>query len=545
MIHLTNLTKRQGQRVLYENASFLIREGDRIGLVGPNGAGKTTIFRLIVGEDHADAGHISIQPNTVIGYFSQEVGEMKGCTALEQVMSSSGKTAELGKFIAEVEEQLSTGATNSLDPDAFNALMERYGDAQMEYQQRDGYDLESRAQAVLTGLGIGPEDYNRPVEQFSGGWKMRIALAGILTLQPDVLLMDEPTNHLDIETIIWLEEWLQSYKGAIVMTSHDREFMNRLVVRIVEIAHKQVTVYNGNYEYYLKEREQRREQQIAAHRRQQEMLSKEEDFIAKFAARASHAAQVQSRVKKLDKIERVEAPPETKTISFDFPTPPRSGNDVVRMIGLGKVWAKEDGTERQIFRGVTGVVERLNKIAVTGVNGAGKSTLLKTIVGETEASQGSVVVGPSVRVGYFSQHALDTLNPKNTIVEELMGRLPDATIGFIRNLLGAFLFSGDDVDKKISILSGGERSRVLLAIILASPLNLLVLDEPTNHLDIESRETLLKAVQNFDGTVLVVSHDRHFLKEIVNRVFEIHDGEIKTYDGNYDYYLEKKSATAH
>ncbi|MBC7533494.1 MAG: ABC-F family ATP-binding cassette domain-containing protein [Oligoflexus sp.] len=545
MIHLTNLTKRQGQRVLYENASFLIREGDRIGLVGPNGAGKTTIFRLIVGEDHADAGHISIQPNTVIGYFSQEVGEMKGCTALEQVMSSSGKTAELGKFIAEVEEQLSTGATNSLDPDAFNALMERYGDAQMEYQQRDGYDLESRAQAVLTGLGIGPEDYNRPVEQFSGGWKMRIALAGILTLQPDVLLMDEPTNHLDIETIIWLEEWLQSYKGAIVMTSHDREFMNRLVVRIVEIAHKQVTVYNGNYEYYLKEREQRREQQIAAHRRQQEMLSKEEDFIAKFAARASHAAQVQSRVKKLDKIERVEAPPETKTISFDFPTPPRSGNDVVRMIGLGKVWAKEDGTERQIFRGVTGVVERLNKIAVTGVNGAGKSTLLKTIVGETEASQGSVVVGPSVRVGYFSQHALDTLNPKNTIVEELMGRLPDATIGFIRNLLGAFLFSGDDVDKKISVLSGGERSRVLLAIILASPLNLLVLDEPTNHLDIESRETLLKAVQNFDGTVLVVSHDRHFLKEIVNRVFEIHDGEIKTYDGNYDYYLEKKSATAH
>ena len=545
MIHLTNLTKRQGQRILYENASFLIREGDRIGLVGPNGAGKTTIFRLIVGEDHADAGHISIQPNTVIGYFSQDVGEMKGCTALEQVMASSGKTAELGQFIAEVEEQLSTGATNSLDPDAFNALMERYGDAQMEYQQRDGYDLESRAQAVLTGLGIGPADYNRPVEQFSGGWKMRIALAGILTLQPDVLLMDEPTNHLDIETIIWLEEWLQSYKGAIVMTSHDREFMNRLVIRIVEIAHKQVTVYNGNYEYYLKEREQRREQQIAAHRRQQEMLSKEEDFIAKFAARASHAAQVQSRVKKLDKIDRVEAPPETKSISFDFPTPPRSGNDVVRMIGLGKFWANEDGTERQIFRGVTGVVERLNKIAVTGVNGAGKSTLLKTIVGETEASQGSVVVGPSVRVGYFSQHALDTLNPKNTIVEELMGRLPDATIGLIRNLLGAFLFTGDDVDKKISVLSGGERSRVLLAIILASPLNLLVLDEPTNHLDIESRETLLKAVQNFDGTVLVVSHDRHFLKEIVNRVFEIHDGEIKTYDGNYDYYLEKKSAAAY
>ncbi|MES2744157.1 MAG: ABC-F family ATP-binding cassette domain-containing protein [Bdellovibrionota bacterium] len=545
MIHLSNIVKRQGQRILYENATFLIREGDRIGLVGPNGAGKTTIFRLIVGEDQADGGIITIQPNTVIGYFSQDVGEMRGCTALEQVMSSSGRTSELGKFIAEVESQLESGATNSLDPDAFNDLMEKYGDAQMEYQQRDGYDLESRAQAVLTGLGIGPSDYNRPVESFSGGWKMRIALAGILTLQPDVLLMDEPTNHLDIETIVWLEDWLNSYKGAIVMTSHDREFMNRLVVRIVEIAHKQVTVYNGNYEYYLKEREQRREQQIAAHRRQQEMLSKEEDFIARFAARASHAAQVQSRVKKLDKIDRIEAPPETKTIDFSFPTPPRSGNDVVRMTNLGKSWTKEDGTERQVFRGVSGVVERLNKIAVTGVNGAGKSTLLKTIVGETEPTEGTVAVGPSVRVGYFSQHALDTLNPKNTLVEELNGRLPDASIGFIRNLLGAFLFSGDDVDKKIGVLSGGERARVLLAIILASPLNLLVLDEPTNHLDIESREILLKAVQEFDGTVLVVSHDRHFLREIVNRVFEVSDGEIRTYEGTYDYYLEKAHALGH
>lgn len=545
MIQLSNVVKRQGQRVLYENASFLIREGDRIGLVGPNGAGKTTIFRLIVGEDTPDGGTIIIQPNTVIGYFSQDVGEMKGCSALEQVMASTGRTAELGKFIAEVEDKLSSGATNDLDPDAFNELMEKYGDAQMEFQQRDGYDLESRAQAVLTGLGIGPEDYNRPVESFSGGWKMRIALAGILTLQPDVLLMDEPTNHLDIETIIWLEEWLNSYKGAIVMTSHDREFMNRLVVRIVEIAHKQVTVYNGNYEYYLKERELRREQQIAAHRRQQEMLSKEEDFIARFAARASHASQVQSRVKKLDKIDRLEAPPETKTIDFSFPSPPRSGNDVVKMTNLGKTWKKDDGTEKQVFRGVTGMVMRLNKIAVTGVNGAGKSTLLKTIVGETEPSEGSVVVGPSVRTGYFSQHALDTLNPKNTIVEELYGRFPDATIGYIRNLLGAFLFSGDDVDKKIGILSGGEKARVLLAVLLASPLNLLVLDEPTNHLDIESREILLKAVQDFDGTVLVVSHDRHFLHAIVNRVFEVRDGEIRVYEGDWDYYLEKAHVLGH
>jgi ATP-binding cassette subfamily F protein 3 len=541
MIHLTNLTKRQGQRVLYENASFLIRENDRIGLVGPNGAGKTTIFRLIVGEDHPDAGSITIPPHCVVGYFSQDVGEMRGRTALEQVMASAGRVAELGAFIADVEAQLASGATADMDPDAFQQLMERYGDAQMEFQQRDGYDLESRAQAILTGLGIGPDDYNRPVEQFSGGWKMRIALAGILALQPDVLLMDEPTNHLDMESILWLEEWLQSYKGAIMMTSHDREFMNRLVGRIVEIAHKQVTVYSGNYEFYLRERELRREQQAAAHRRQQEMLSKEEDFIARFAARASHAAQVQSRVKKLEKIDRIEAPPETRTIEFTFPTPPRSGNDVARLTDLSKVWSREDGTQRQVFRGVSGVVQRLNKIALTGVNGAGKSTLLKTIVGETEPSAGSVSIGPSVKIGYFSQHALDLLNPNNTIFEEISSRLPDATIGFIRNLLGAFLFSGDDVNKKIGVLSGGERSRVLLAQILASPLNFLVLDEPTNHLDIESREVLLKAVQEFDGTVLVVSHDRHFLRAIANRVFEIRDGELRIYEGNYDYYLEKGS----
>lgn len=542
MIQLSNITKRQGQRVLYENASFLLRPGERVGLVGPNGAGKTTIFRLIVGEDQPDGGSIAIQAQTVIGYFSQDVGEMRGCSALEQVIASAGRVAELGRFISEVEAQLASGATETMAPEAFEQLMERYGDAQIEYQQRDGYDLEARAQAILTGLGIGPRDFNRAVEQFSGGWKMRIALAGILVLNPDVLLMDEPTNHLDIESIIWLEEWLRNFKGAIVMTSHDREFMNRLVNRVVEIAHKQITSYSGNYEFYLRERELRREQQAAAHRRQQEMLAKEEDFIARFAARASHAAQVQSRVKKLDKIERLEAPPETKTIAFTFPAPPRSGQDVVRMESLAKEWQLEDGSRRRVFHGVSGVVQRSNKIALTGVNGAGKSTLLKTIVGETEPTAGQVSVGPSVRVGYFSQHALDSLDPDKTIFEEISRRLPDASIGFIRNLLGAFLFSGDDVDKKISVLSGGERSRVLLAIILASPLNFLVLDEPTNHLDIESRETLLKAVQEFDGTVMVVSHDRHFLHQIANRVFEIQDGLMRIYEGNYQYYLEKKAS---
>lgn len=539
MIHLQDITKRQGQRVLYEKASFLVRPGDRIGLVGPNGAGKTTIFRLIMGEDHPDAGQVSVLPKVVVGYFSQDVGEMKGRSALAEVVAGAGRVADLGLQIAQFEAKL---ADPSLSPDEMEKIIEAYGDAQMEFQARGGYDLEARAKEVLTGLGIGPGDHERPVEQFSGGWKMRIALARILTLSPDVVLLDEPTNHLDIESILWLEDWLRSYVGAIVMTSHDREFMNRVVNTIVEISHRQISVYSGNYEFYLREREIRREQQWAAYRRQQEMLAKEEEFIARFAARASHAAQVQSRVKTLEKIERLEAPPETKTIAFEFAEPARSGNDVVIMEQLGKSWPREDGGTKDVFRGISGVVRRLDKIALTGVNGAGKSTLLKTIIGATEPTEGNVRLGANVQVGYFSQHALDTLDPRRTVFDEVSSRLPDASIGYIRNLLGAFLFSGDDVEKTIGNLSGGERSRVLLAIILASPLNLLVLDEPTNHLDISSREVLLDAIQRFAGTVMVVSHDRHFLRQIVNRVFEINQGEMHVYDGHFDDYWAKRAS---
>ncbi|MCX6107569.1 MAG: ABC-F family ATP-binding cassette domain-containing protein [Proteobacteria bacterium] len=541
MIHLSNLTKRQGVRALYENANFHIRPGDRIGLVGPNGAGKTTIFRLITGEDQADVGTISINPNAVIGYFSQDVGDMHGRTALEEVKAGAGRVYELGSIISAAEQRLAESEENPLSDDEMTALMERYGDAQLEFQQRGGYDLDARAKAVLTGLGIGPDDHHREVDDFSGGWKMRIALARILTLNPDVLLMDEPTNHLDIESIMWLEQWLAAFKGAILMTSHDREFMNRLVSRVVEIANKSITTYSGNYDFYLREREVRREQLLAAHKRQADMLAKEEDFIAKFGARASHAAQVQSRVKKLDKIERIEIPPEAKTIYFQFATPPRSGNDVVRLNELEKVWERDDGKTKRVFSGVSGTVRRLDKIAVTGVNGAGKSTLLKTIIGHTEPTGGTLALGASVNVGYFSQHAMDILNPNQTVFDCVSQRLPDASIGYVRNLLGAFLFSGDDIEKKIGVLSGGEKSRVALALILASPVNFLILDEPTNHLDIESREVLLRAVQEFDGTVMLVSHDRHFLRQIVNRVFEIRDGELRSYDGSYDYYLEKTS----
>jgi len=541
MIHLTNITKQYGQNILYKEGSFQVRPGDKIGLVGPNGAGKTTIFRIVTREEGVDGGNVNISEKMVIGYFSQDVGDMRGRSALEEVKAGAGKISVLAKEISEIEHELQDP---ELDPDKMTSILERYGDLQLEYEQRGGYDLDSRAKAILTGLGIGPGDYDRPVETFSGGWKMRIALSKILALQPDVLLMDEPTNHLDLESIIWLEEWLKAFKGSLVMTSHDREFMNRICMRIVEVANKAITTYSGNYEFYLREREIRRDQLNAAHRKQNDMLAKEEEFIARFAARASHAAQVQSRVKKLEKIDRIEIPAEDKVMAFDFPIPPRSGNDVVKMIKLKKEWLHDDGSKKPVFSGVTGTVSRLDKVAVVGVNGAGKSTLLKTIAGLTEATDGQVTVGASVKLGYFSQHSLEVLNSNKTIYDEIYDRVPEATIGYVRNLLGAFLFSGDDIYKKVSVLSGGEKSRVVLATLLANPVNFLILDEPTNHLDIGSREMLLKAIQNFEGTVMLVSHDRHFLKAIATRVFEVDHGELRVYEGNFEYYTEQKAKQA-
>jgi ATP-binding cassette subfamily F protein 3 len=456
-------------------------------------------------------------------------------------MAGAGRVSQLAAEIARMEGRLQSSAVEPLSDDEMEKLLERYGEAQLEFEQRGGYDLESRAKEILTGLGISPDDHGRPVENFSGGWKMRIALAKILALNPDVLLMDEPTNHLDLESIIWLEGFLKSFKGALMMTSHDRDFMNAIVSRIVEVANRTITTYSGNYDFYLREREIRREQLLAAHKKQQEMLAKEEDFIARFAARASHAAQVQSRVKKLEKIDRIEIPAEEKTIQFDFAQPPRSGNDVLKLSGLSKSWMIEDGRKREVFRGVNGAIQRLDKVALVGVNGAGKSTLLKVVAGLAEPTDGHAVVGASVKIGYFSQHSIEVLNPNKTIYDEIHDRIPQATIGFVRNLLGSFLFSGDDVYKKISVLSGGEKSRVVLATILANPVNFLVLDEPTNHLDIKSREILLEAIQRFDGTVVLVSHDRHFLRQLATRVFELDRGEMRIYEGNYEYYQSARA----
>jgi ATP-binding cassette subfamily F protein 3 len=540
MIHFAKVTKQYGPRILYRNASFQINAGEKIGLVGPNGAGKTTIFRILTGEEGIDGGTVSKPDRVVVGYFSQNIEEMSGKSIIQEVLTANPEFPRLQKRIREIEAILETSAETPISDDEMTKILEEYGDAQAEFERLGGYDIEARAAEILTGLGFPPEDHQRPTDSYSGGWKMRIALAKMLLLNPDVLLMDEPTNHLDMESIIWLEEWLANFKGALLMTSHDRDFMNRLVGKIVEVAHQTVTVYGGNYDFYDRERQIRREQLIAAARRQDEMLAKEEEFIARFAARASHAAQVQSRVKKIEKIDRIEVPTEESVIKFEWPEPPRGGDEVLKLEGLAKIYKKENGDEKLVFRNAQGLVKRLDRVAVVGVNGAGKSTLLKIIAGHTEPTEGAASLGGSIKMAYFSQNSLDVLDPKSTIIEEVQRRIPMAGLGTIRSLLGAFKFSGEEVDKKIEILSGGEKSRVVLACLLAQAPNLLVLDEPTNHLDMASREVLLEAIKEFPGTVIIVSHDRYFLREITTKVFELDKNQLEVIEGDWSYYQSKR-----
>ncbi len=541
MIHASSISKQFGTKILFKTASFQINTGEKIGLVGPNGNGKSTIFKIIMGEEGYDGGTVTKPEKATVGYFSQDIEDMRGRKVLEEVMMAIPSLNKVKKELAELELKL----TEEMSDDQMNSVLERYGQIQGEFENMGGYDIETRAAEVLTGLGIGPEDQQRDTESFSGGWKMRIALAKILVLNPQVLLMDEPTNHLDLESILWLEEWLQNYKGALMMTSHDREFMNRIVNKIVEVAHQTITSYTGNYDYYEREKKIRMTQLEAAAKRQEDMLAKEEEFIARFAARASHAAQVQSRVKKIEKIDRIEVLKEEESAQFEWSNPPRGGDDVVKFENLGKAYQRENGNDKLVFKGASGLVKRLDRVAVVGVNGAGKSTLLKIICGQTGASEGSCSLGPSIQMGYFSQNSMELLNPESTVMEEVFATIPNSTIGYVRNLLGCLKFSGDQVDKKIKILSGGEKSRVVLATILAKPLNFLVLDEPTNHLDIGTRAMLLEAIKKFEGTIMIVSHDRHFLHQITTKVFELDQSKLVITEGSLDYYLEKRKKMLH
>jgi ATP-binding cassette, subfamily F, member 3 len=535
MIYVSGIAKHYGSKVLYKDGSFQINRGEKIGLVGSNGSGKTTIFRILAGEESVDEGEVSNSEKLVIGYFSQNLEEMSGRTALQEVESAHPRFRDVQRDLSLLEAKLS----EPLEEDEMTKVLERYGELQAEFENMGGYELEAKAAEILTGLRIGPEDYNRPVETFSGGWKMRIALAKILLINPDLLLMDEPTNHLDVESIIWLEAWLKEFKGAILMTSHDREFMNQIVTRIIEVAHQRIHLYGGNYDFYEKEREIRVQQLLASAKRQEDMLAKEKEFIARFAARASHAAQVQSRVKKIEKFDIIEIPAEEKAIRFEWPQSARGGDEVVVVDQLTKIWKTDDNKDKLVFQDAKAVVKRQDRVAVVGVNGAGKSTFMKIITGQTEPTSGVYKVGPSIEFGYFSQNSLDILNPESTIFEEVHSHMPTASVGFVRTLLGSLLFSGDEVDKKIKILSGGEKSRVVLATILAKPVNLLVLDEPTNHLDIKSREVLMEALQRFEGTLMMVSHDRFFLRALTTRVFALGKSRLVTFDGTFDEYLER------
>ncbi|NOR44677.1 MAG: ATP-binding cassette domain-containing protein, partial [Candidatus Delongbacteria bacterium] len=430
-----------------------------------------------------------------------------------------------------------------LDTDEIAVILEKMGNDQAEYEANGGYEIESDAQEILTGLGIFPEDHNKPVEDFSSGWKMRIALAKVLIMNPDLILMDEPTNYLDMETIIWLEEWLVKFKGAFLLTTHDREFMNKVVKKIIEVSNGKVTTFSGDYNFYEREKAILLRNNAAKFSRQQSMLKKEEEFIARFKARASHAAQVQSRVKKIDKIEKVELVPEENEINIELAEIQRGGNDVISIKNLGKSWINSDGSENLVFSSLTAMVERQNRIAVVGVNGAGKSTFLRVISHQIELTEGEAVIGPSISIGYFGQSTLEELHAESTVLEEVQAKLPQMSEPSVRNLLASFLFRGDEVYKKMKHLSGGEKARVIMAYLLSIPHNCMILDEPTNHLDIKSRVILLQALKRYQGTILLVSHDRYFLKELVDRVFEVDHGLIKVYEGGYKYYLECKNQT--
>jgi ATPase subunit of ABC transporter with duplicated ATPase domains len=532
MIALSNICKQYGRRLLLVDASFQLNPGEKVGLVGPNGSGKTTIFRMIAGEESPDAGDLSIPRRTTVGYFRQDVEAMSGRPVLDEAIAGSGRLGDLHHELLDLTRAMS-------DPqraDEMDSILARFGEVQHEYQERGGYELEARAREVLHGLGLTDEQVDGDVGGLSGGWKMRVAMAKVLLGKPDVLLMDEPTNHLDIESILWLEQFIKDTRSAVLLTCHDKDFMNRVVDRVVEIDGGELITYSGDYDFYMKERALRETQREAAYGRQQAMLQKEQRFIERFASHAAKAAQVQSRVKKLEKIETIELPRRRKLVNFDFRTPPRSGDDVATLSSVVKRYGG-----RAIYDGFDLTIRRGERWCVMGRNGAGKTTLLKMVSGALAPDAGTVRLGASLQMGYFAQQSLDLLDPDRTLFEQMQHDFPLETQGTLRALLGAFQFSGDDVDKPIRALSGGEKSRLVIARMLLNPPNFLVLDEPTNHLDLETKEMLVAALSSFEGTMLFVSHDRTFLRGLSNRVLELHpddgDRRPKVYLGGYAEYV--------
>jgi ATPase subunit of ABC transporter with duplicated ATPase domains len=539
MISLTNITKRHGHQLLFVDASLQLDPGERVGLVGPNGAGKSTVLRMIAGEEKPDDGEVTLPRRVSIGHFRQDQQEMSGRSVLDETIAGSGRVGALHHELAQLEHDLA-------DPekqDDLDRILARFGEVQHEYQDLGGYELEARAKEVLHGLGFTDEQIAGDVGHLSGGWKMRVGMARVLLGNFDVLLMDEPTNHLDIESILWLEDFLAHTKATLLMTCHDRDFMNRVVTRIVDVDGGELVSYSGDYDFMERGQKARAAQQEATYARQQAMLAKMQRFIDRFGTHVAKAAQAQSRQKKMDKIERIDPPRKREIVPFLFKKPPRLGDDVV---SLQKV-SKKFGT-RVVYRGFDFEVKRGERWCVLGQNGSGKTTLLKMVAGALEPDSGVVKLGASVKLGYFAQQSLDILDPKLTVAEQLDHRFPLESIGTKRNLLGAFQFSGDDVDKRIAVLSGGERSRLLLALMLFDPPNFLVLDEPTNHLDLMSKEMLVQTLKDFEGAMLFVSHDRTFLRGLSNRVLDVSacssGGAPVVYPGSYADWVEKTGMEA-
>ena len=534
MIAFSSVSKQYGGQILFIDASFQINPGEKVGLVGPNGAGKSTVFRLIAGEESPDDGAVERPKKLTLGYFRQDVGDLKGRSIIAETCAGAGEVGKLAEELADLTQKLESGEGD------MDVIVERFGEVQTRYQDLGGYELEARAQSILAGLGFPTEQTGNDVGTLSGGWKMRVALAQILLAKPDLLLLDEPTNYLDIESILWLETFLRDYAGTVVMTCHDKEIMNRVVKKIVEIDGGELNTYTGNYDFYEKMRVQEAERREAAFARQQARLAKESLFIERFKTHVAKAAQVQSRIKKLDKVEKIAEPKRLIEKDFDFKVPSRSGDDVIKLDALTKAYGP-----KVIHNKLTMTVARGERWAVMGENGAGKSTLLKMMAGALVPDAGAATIGASVSMGYYAQHVMDGLTGDLTILEEFQAHAPNANQGTLRGLAGAFGFHDDDVFKPVRVLSGGEKARVALAKLLYDAPNLLVLDEPTNHLDIVTKRALVKALANYNGTLVFVSHDRQFLRALANKVLELTTGGApRIYGGSYDEYVSSTGREA-